>query len=316
MTNPLLYRLWRLRRLVALVLLLPAASLLALWLITNGAAAATRPAIAIPTLAATCLFLLVLILRYPRAPDEALAFSLSFAALLLLTPLYELLVARRDGPLEGGHYVGLAVLLLIGWALVFAGIAFFLDRLMRSSRRHPYTLTLVHATTLSPEAVRAALRPTPDSTSVFGRSGPLGNDGSFSVWPDFLLPKEMLPAAKEGGPWGATPAPSWWVTVTDDGPLAFSTVTKLPDGTFSATQYMIEPTATGSRIGKTETSNALTRFGTFLITFMDTDRDLLIAHLDHTQGFAPPRAIRLQPFQSLLRSLANSTPKDDKPPFF
>jgi hypothetical protein len=315
MTNPLLYRLWRLRRLVALVLLLPAVSLVALWLLTSGTAAATRPGIAIPTLAATSLFLLFLVLRYPRAPDEALAFSLSFAALLLLTPLYELLVAQRDGPLEGGHYVGLAVLLLVGWVLVFVGTAFLLDRLMRKSRHRQCNLTLVHSTTLGPEAVRAALRPIPDHTSVFGRSGPLAKDGSFPVWPDFRLPEQLMPAPTEGGPWGATRAPGYWTTVTDEGPFAFGTVTRLPDGSFGVTHYMIEPTATGSRIGKTETSNALTRFGAVLVFLMDVDRDLLIAHLDHAEGLDPPRAIRLQPFGSLLRNLANSAPPDDKPPF-
>jgi hypothetical protein len=311
MTDPLLYRLWCLRRLIVLAILLPCASLMILWFATKGSAAATRPDIAIPVLAGTILFFVTHVLRHPRAGDETLALSLSIAALLLVTPVCELLVSFHDGPLGTEGYIGLVILLFLAWFTLLVGSAWLVNWLICKARRRRYVCSLVFNTGLSPKAAHDALRPRPNETSIFGRTGPVARNGSFPVWPDLKLPPSLSPAPATGGPWGDSPAPGYWLTVTDVGQTGFGAVAVLANGTISTSHYLIEPTASGARISKTETTDALSWCGAMLFYLIDADRDHLIAHLDEATRKGPPRAIQLQPYRSLFFGIANALPNED-----
>jgi hypothetical protein len=313
--NIYVYRLWRLRRLIAFSLFLPALAIGVLWAVSGGSALATQPTVAGPILFASVVNVILLVVWFPRATAEAVKSCMVWVCLILASPMVELLLDQLEGPMQPKHYFGLAFLLFLAWALLEFGIAHALDWLIRVAPRTTFSWSCIVATKLTATAAFHAIRPAPDRMTGFGRFGAADDTGRFGVWINFRLIDTQGQASLAAADEKQSP-PSYWMTVEDTGPLSCRMIAEVADGGASVTHLVVEPNDQGARILQTETSSFLNWPLRFLFYLDDAAKDYLLGQIDEAEGRVVPRSNRLQPKDSPALWLTRLLSEKPKLPYF
>jgi hypothetical protein len=310
--QPVIYRLWRLRRLFLFSLALPAAALLALYLLTQGEAVLLGG----PPLLALVIFGILLLagvmLRYPAAAGEVIICSLTLSCLILLSVFAERLAAREAGPLDGSNILGLLLIILFAAACVFVGTAALVTLLSKLGPRPRLRWAVTHRTDLPAETAYGMLKPTPNTSEQWRRFGPADENGRFGAWITRadLLPKTVDAASDQGD------RPHYVVEVNELSPLSCSIISALPDGRTEANILTVHPEGSGSRVEVKAVHNVFTWWEAFVIVYLaDLMTDYTIATLDAARGRTPVRAIQLLPFDSLTLWVERRYGRTDGPPF-
>jgi hypothetical protein len=292
--NRYVYAFWRRRKHIALNLLLPAAALALLWLVSGGSAILTQPTNAAAFMILVATEALIVALWFPRANMHVLTASLVWVGLILLSPVADLLAARIDGPMQDKHWWGATILGLVSGALIGWAVEHVVRWLYVHTPRTTVSFSAVVDTRLSAPDAYAAVRAVPDSTGPLQTTGSADASGRFPVWVNDRyrgLPEtDTFPAPKD-----RKSVPHCQLTVKESGPTACTMIAEMPDGTGAVTHVVVEPMENGSRVTMTETTNHLNLLLILLCYLDEAHKDYLVARIDLAEGRTLPRAIRLQP---------------------
>jgi hypothetical protein len=286
-TNPTLYRLVRLRRMIVTSVALPVASMGALFIATGGTAFVAQPAFAVPALLIWLVLLTAILLVFPKGTGEALVYSLALSGLVLLSPLAELLAAQVDGPLTPGHWLGLAFLSLVAWIGLIVPIARLFDFVAPKGPRPMVRRKVRLWVDLPPEEVQSTLRTAPERTTAMHRSGPADAEGRIPIW--VVLPP--IPPGNEAFAGPPHEGPHYWVKVLEETPTSFSTIAAIRTGATETTHTQLTSTQGGTVILQSSLANAQTVMENLVFWLGDMMTDHLVATLDCARNHAPPRAI-------------------------
>ncbi len=299
--NIQLYRLWRLRRLILLSILLPVASVLAL-----AATGYTGPlwsaGVALWLTALWAALTLAHTHRYPRAPLNALAFAVATAGLILLIPLGDWLLAQVQGTPDARHTLGLIALGLVAWVTMGCSLGVALDWMLKTGKPRSFRVQTTWKSALPPAQILPLLMPQPGINTPLRRYGPVEQDGRFAVWETVLGETAGPTTGHSSGPWGKpeTRAPDYWViVVAQTNTTSFTALYATPKGSTEALVLTARPNGTGSTLHQDSQSDVMTRTGRALHYLMDINTDMTIAETDLIEGRAAVRANCLQPLDYL-----------------
>lgn len=308
--HPVVYRLWRLRRLFVFSMALPCAALLGLSRFTSGDAVLLHGLPLLALITVVGLVLTGLLLRYPAAPGEVIICSLTISALILLSPFAVWLAARDDGQLDAPEGLALLLITLFAAACAFLVMALLVTVLSKLGPRPRLHWTVTHRTDLPAEAAYLLLKPSPDSRGQWRRFGPADANGRFGAW--ITRPDLLSNVGESTGNQGDTP--HYVVEVNELTPLSCSIVSALPDGRTEANLLTVDPDGSGSRIELKSVNDVLTLWDAFVIVYLaDFMTDDTIATLDAGRGRMPVRAIKLLPFDALTLWLERKYGRNDGP---
>jgi hypothetical protein len=308
-TNPTLYRLWRLRRMILFCTLFPIAAVGLLALVTDGAATLAQPHIAAPVLVLWLGLLIAMLLGFPRGLDEALVHSLTLTVLILISPLFELLVAQADGPLRPPEYAVLAFLVCVAWVLVMAAFALPLEKFIPKGPRPMLRWSARLWVDVPPHDVLQALRPSPNRQTALSRTGPRDADGRIPVW--ILLPPP--PPGSQAPADHQTDGPHYWTQVLKETSTSFSEMAVNRTRRTETIHTELFPDNGGTLIVYRSISNTLTLMESVFFWLGDMIADHLQALIDEASNHSPPRALRLlaqdSPVQWLSRTVSSDRPR-------
>lgn len=295
LNNIYIYRLWRLRRLILLAILLPLASVLAL-----AAAGYSGPLSSAGVgLWLTGLWaMLALTQRYPRAPLGHLAFALATAGLILLFPLGDWLLAQVKGATEARHTLGLIALGFVAWLSIGMGFEAALEWAVRNGKPRSFRIRTTWRSTLPPDEILPLMMPQPGITTPLRRFGPHESDGRFAVWETALGETTAPSSGPSSGPWGKpeTRAADYWViSVTQTDSTSFTALYATPEGGTEALVLTAWPDGSGSILCQDSQSNVMTLVGRVFDYLADISTDIAVAETDLIEGRTQVRANCLQP---------------------
>ncbi len=311
LTNPLIYRLWRLRRLWLACFVLPGLALGMVHLMTGGDSVLLMPGVPQALAVLWAAMVTGLILRFPVAVIDHLAIAVTVALMVLILPLAEALVGMKRTTVMAGDLVWLGLLLLI----VAFGLWLALTMLLHSAQLWGPRVNLRRTTRIfhdiSPEAASTALSFTPGQSSPDRRCGPIDDTGFFDVW--FTATDFVMPPAEGEDPddtEDAAAPPDFRLCLLEQGPYHSITLTTLPNGATETCHTSVTPAGLGTRLVARTVHDALT-IGMALNSWLrDFGRDYYTSEFDKATN-RPPRAILRQPIDSPVIWLARHMPKND-----
>ena len=300
-SHPLIYRLWILRRLLAVTLTLPTLAMLLPGLALGGDAASLRFGLFILPVFVIALF--AMLLRFPRGQTEAMTVSVATTGLILLTPLADWLTVQRPGPITPMHVIGIACLLLVAFIAVLLLCDALLAQLAKRDKRRLVRYATSVFYPMPPERVLELVRPRANEDTTLHRTGPADAQGRIPVW-------NKTP---DGQPQAiADRSPDYWVWVVDEAAdsVTFTSITAA--GGCETTQRSVMPVSEGTQISVRAASDVLSPMNMMVFWLGDWATDFLIATLDSATGRSPQRAVFLLPNDSPALWLARRFPDDDK----
>ena len=314
-----LYRLWRLRRLILLSILLPLASLLAL--AADGHSGPLRSAgVALWLTGLWAVLTLAYTQRYPRAALSLLAFALAMAALIMLIPVGDWLLARAKGETDARHVLGLMALGFAGWLSLGIGYESVLVRAVKNGKLRSFRIRTTWRSTLPPDEILPLMMPQPGLTTPLRRFGPLESDGRFAVWETALGETTAPSSGPSSGPWGKpeTRAADYWViSVSQTDNTSFTALYATPKGGTEALVLTARPDGSGSILHQNSQSNVITLVGRVLHYLMDMNTDMAVAETDLIEGRGQLRANCLQPLDYPGKAwLERMKAQENSPPWF
>ena len=295
--NIRIYRLWRLRRLILLSILLPFASIQVVAVIGYSGPlwSAGVPLWRTALWAALSLFHTQ---RYPRAPLNPITFGIATAGLILLIPLGDWLLAQVQGIPDMRHTLGLIALGFVAWFLMGSILGIALDRLLTTGKPRNVRIQTTWHSTLPPAEILPLLMPKPESSNPLRRYGPVQADGRFAVWQTAL----DVTAAPTTGPWGKPgirAADYWVISVTQTDDASFTALYASPEGGTEALLLTARSNGTGSILHQVSQSDVMSLISSVLHYLTDINTDMAVGETDLIEGRGQARAICLQPLDYL-----------------
>jgi hypothetical protein len=281
------YRLWRLRRLILVTVLLPLPGILIATLFGVGLRFGAGGGILLMLwFAAVC----ALSIRFPNGWIDHFALGLPFGIITLLSPVASLFGL---GPV-GGVAVALIVM-FVGWLWINAQLPLLLDEIPMGTSKNAF-----HVRTKVPaEVLREALFLRPGAQCGLHACGAAGPDGVFEVrsFGYQMLDEDFRP--KDGDisfqakvlERDATTQITQFFLAGEDG------------GTSSTTYQEIKPKRKGCIYAKEEVHDHFSLLAAAGFWLNDVEADHFTATLDFIAK-EPPRALKLMPQDSLLTWLA------------
>ena len=316
LSTPWLYRIWRLRRSLALGLALPLAALGAIGALTGARAGVVQPWLALPLMLLWAAALLAHAVRFPKAIAEQVVFSAALALTILVSPGLDWLAAQASGPLQPPHYFGLGALALCLWIAALVGTDLAFARLARRSRRRMRHRSTRLRSDLPPDRVMACLMPAPNRETPVRRYGTADPAGRMPVWMvrPGAQPAAPLPTATGAGPapWGKPSEPDYWLQVIEATPTSLAMVAALSTGATETARIGLTADKGGTLISYVTREDVLTGFESFVFSLGDVSADFLETLLEEARGLSRPRTIwPLVPETLGSRLMASS--RDDTP---
>ena len=295
------YRLWRLKRLIAVATVLPLVFFAAMAFIGLGTIGTGPWGLAAPA-AAVVLIVAAHAVIFPNSNQETLAISLTLAILALVAPLI-------SGSLFGWFLFAIFAL----W-MIWSGqqrILFW----QSSTSTHSPTFTARVRTTTPLEKARYWFPLRPGLKRGHFRCGEAGPDGSFPVWydtgsADWLsafgldegMPREMTEELEQDMP------PSFYARIAKDAPdyqktLLLQGESMDDDAVMSVVEHWFKPRGEGCVVTESDSATSFPRGQSLGIWLADFAVDGLILNRDLLEG-RETKAIRGTHHMSLLGLLS------------
>lgn len=314
--NTQLYRLWRLRRLIAMSLGLPWASLALFLALTEGAGPVARPSVALGLVALWSVVALGYALRYPRAPLPILHFGVATALLLPGLWLGDGLMGLTGGPMQDKHVFGLSVLGFVLWFGTGLVMEYALVRFARKAGRRNFRYRTVTTSPLSPADALARHVRHPGEANALRRCGPSEPDGRIAVW---LRPADgdtsLFDAPDQTGPWVKTDnrPPDYWILSQDQStPNRLTTLIATPEGETEAIVVTVSPKSGGAIVTSDSLSNTCNAAEWVVFWLIDVHGDIATAEDDIADGRTIHRALCLLPLTSPGMALIKASQNADE----